>query len=232
MDAPITSFDDSTLRTLLATLDSLSSEGRLTPVITLDGLRSFLTADQQVIVDQIISLKPQDYGVDTPYAGELEPVPTDLACVTGQQYREDGETRVLGDKYVPRHVFDAYTRMNEAFIAEHPARRLLIESCYRSPAYQVAVFINWLVNAYNGDIAKTIRHASPPNYSQHTIASKAAIDFKSIDGSPSMTHPEDFRGTPEYAWLRQHGGEFSFYESWLDGNEFGMRAEPWHWQHR
>ncbi len=124
MDAPITSFDDSTLRTLLATLDSLSSEGRLTPVITLDGLRSFLTADQQVIVDQIISLKPQDYGVDTPYAGELEPVPTDLECVTGQQYREDGETRILGDKYVPRHVFDAYTRMNETFMAEHPARRL------------------------------------------------------------------------------------------------------------
>jgi hypothetical protein len=65
------------------------------------------------------------------------------------------------------------------------------------------VFINWLINGYGGDIARTIRHASPPNYAQHTMASKAAIDFKNVDGSPSGDNPE-----------------------------FGMRAEPWHWQYR
>jgi hypothetical protein len=122
--------------------------------------------------------------------------------------------------------------MNEAFMAGHANRKLLIGSCYRSPAYQVVVFINWLINGYHGDIAKTIRHASPPNYSQHTIASKAAIDFVNVDGSPSGDHPEDFKDTVEYAWLRRYGGEFSFYESWPEGNEFGMRAEPWHWQYR
>jgi hypothetical protein len=36
----------------------------------------------------------------------------------------------------------------------------------------------------------------------------------------------------QYAWLREHAARFRFYESWLPGNEFGMRAEPWHWQHR
>ena len=116
-------------------------------------------------------------------------------------------------------------------MAEHPGRTLLVGACYRSPAYQIVVFINWLISGYDGDIAKTIRHASPPTYSQHTIASKAAIDFKTIDGLPSDDHPEDFKGTAEYAWLRQHANEFDFYESWLEGNKFGMRAEPWHWQY-
>lgn len=120
--------------------------------------------------------------------------------------------------------------MNESFMATYPDRRLLIGSCYRSPAYQIIVFINWLMNAYNGDIAKTIRHASPPNYSQHTIASKVAIDFKNIDGSPSDKHPEDFRNAIEYMWLCKHANGFCFYESWPEGNEFNMRAEPWHWQ--
>ncbi|HEX6448803.1 MAG TPA: D-alanyl-D-alanine carboxypeptidase family protein [Trebonia sp.] len=232
MSDPIMSFDESALKTFPATFEFLEEQGVLTPTITLDALRTLLSAGQRAIVDQIIDLKPQDYGVKTPYAGDLEPVPADLMKVCGQQYIEHGERKTIGEKYIPRHIFEAYVHMNEAFMAGQPNRQLLIASCYRSPAYQVAVFIDWLINAYHGDIAKTIRHASPPNYSQHTIASKAAIDFKNVDGSPSDYHPEDFRDTVEYAWLRRHGGEFGFYESWLENNEFGMRAEPWHWQFR
>jgi hypothetical protein len=228
----ITAFDESELSSLLARFDQLEEKGILTPTMTLDRLRSSLSADQRVIVDQIIDLKPADYGVRTPYAGDLEPVPSGLVRVSGQQYTEQGTLKTIGDKYVPPRIFAAYTRMNEAFMADHRDRKLLIQSCYRSPAYQVAVFISWLITAYHGDIAETIRHASPPSYSQHTIASKAAIDFKNIDGSPSVDHPEDFKQTIEYAWLRRRGREFSFYESWPEGNQFGMRAEPWHWQYR
>lgn len=232
MSEPITSFDESALATFPATFELLEAQGVLTPTVTLDQLRTLLSADQRAVVDQVIDLDPRDYGVQTPYAGDLEPVPADLVRVSGQRYAEHGELKTMSDKYVPRHVFDAYARMNEAFMAQHRNRRLLIQSGYRSPAYQVVVFINWLINGYAGDIARTIRHASPPRYSQHTIASKAAIDFKNIDGSPSSGDPEDFKDTIEYAWLRQHGGTFSFYESWPAGNEFGMRPEPWHWQYR
>jgi hypothetical protein len=232
MNQPVTSFDESTVRELLETLNHLEEQAILIPTITLDKLRSSLDTDQRAIVDQIINLKPQDYGVSTPYSGDLEPVPADLVKISGQQYTEQGERKTIAGKYVPRHIFGAYVRMNEAFMTGHPGRKLLVQSCYRSPAYQVAVFVDWLVNAYDGDIARTIRHASPPNYSQHTIASKAAIDFKNVDGCPSGYHPEDFKDTLEYAWLRQHGNGFNFYESWPEDNEFGMRAEPWHWQYR
>jgi LAS superfamily LD-carboxypeptidase LdcB len=225
-------FDERLLKTFPSTFKLLEEQGVLTPIITLDQLGSWLSADQRGIVEQIINLRPQDYGVHTPYAGDLEPVPADLVQVSGQQYVVQGEPKTLSDKYVPRHVYAAYVRMNDAFMADEPDRKLLIQSCYRSPAYQIIVFLNWLINAYNGDIAKTIRHASPPNYSQHTIASRAAMDFKTIDGSPSDDSPEDFKDTPEYAWLCLRGNEFGFYESWRERNEFCMRAEPWHWQYR
>ena len=175
----------------------------LTPVITLDRLRELLTDGQRALAEQVISLRPGDYGVTAPYAGDLEPVPPDLVRVSAQQYNQHGQRRTLADKYVPRHVFTRYSALNEAFTGEHPGRRLLIRSCYRSPAY-----------------------------SQHTTASKAAIDFKTVDGAPSDTDPADFARTVEYAWLREHAGRFRFHESWPPGNEFGMRAEPWHWQYR
>lgn len=228
----ITSFDAATLATFAPTFDALEASGLLTATVTLDRFRAALSADQRAVVDRIIDLDPRDYGVRTPFAGELEPVPADLVRVSGQRYTAGGEVRTIGDRYVPRPVFDAYGRLNDAFTAEHPDRALLIVSCYRSPAYQVAVFIDWLVRHYGGDVGQTIRHASPPRYSQHTIASKAAIDFKNVDGAPSSDDPGDFKDTLEYAWLRLRAGEFGFYESWLEGNEFGMRAEPWHWQYR
>jgi LAS superfamily LD-carboxypeptidase LdcB len=232
VSGPVASFDEAVLRSFPPTFESLENQGLLTPIATVEALRGALSAGQVVVFDRVMDLDPRDYGVDTPYAGHLEPVPTDLVEVTGQQYTENGERKTIGRKYVPRPVFDAYAPMNEAFAAAHPGRKLLVQSCYRSPAYQVAVFIHWLIHAYQGDIARTVRHASPPTYSQHTIARKAAIDFRNVDGKPSDAHPEDFGDTVEYRWLRQNAGDFRFYESWQEGNEFGMRPEPWHWQYR
>jgi hypothetical protein len=103
---PVRSFDEALLRGFLARLDQLEADRVLTPVITLDRLRELLDDRQRVLVEQVIGLRPGDYGVDTPYAGNLEPVPSDLVTVSGQQYTEHGERRVLGDKYVPRHVFE------------------------------------------------------------------------------------------------------------------------------
>ena len=231
MSGPIKSFDASVLQTFPATFDVLEEQGILTPIMTLDELQASLSPEQYVIVEHILQLDPQDYGVQTPYAGDLEPVPEDLVLVSHQHYTELGEQKTLDKKYVSSHIFKAYTLMNEAFMNDHPDRTLLIGSCYRSPAYQVVVFMNWLLNGYGGDIGKTIRHASPPRYSQHTLASKAAIDFKTVDGLPFDNHLDDFKETVEYAWLRAHADTFGFYESWLEGNHFGMRAEPWHWQY-
>ena len=82
MNQPVVSFDESTVRELLETLNHLEEQAILIPTITLGKLRSSLDMDQRAIVDQIINLKPQDYGVSTPYSGDLEPVPADLVKIS------------------------------------------------------------------------------------------------------------------------------------------------------
>lgn len=104
MNQPVTAFDESTLSEFLETLNHLADQGVLIPTITLDELKASLSADQRAIVDQIINLKPEDYGVKTPYAGDLEPVPTDLVKISGQRYTEQGERKTIAEKYVPRHI--------------------------------------------------------------------------------------------------------------------------------
>jgi hypothetical protein len=96
MSGPTTSFEDSTLATFPATLELLDAQGLLTPTVTLDRLGPFLSPAQRSVVDQIMNLDPRDYGVHTPYAGDLEPVPADLVQVVGQQYTERGEQKTLG----------------------------------------------------------------------------------------------------------------------------------------
>ena len=91
MSGPVTSFDESTLATFPATLELLEEQGILTPTVTLDRLGPFLSAAQRAVVEQVMDLDPRDYGVHTPYAGDLEPVPADLVKVAGQQYSEHGE---------------------------------------------------------------------------------------------------------------------------------------------
>jgi hypothetical protein len=73
MSDPITSFDESTLQTFPVTFESLEQQGILTPIVTLDGLRASLSAGQRVIVDQVINLKPRDYGVGTRMPATLNP---------------------------------------------------------------------------------------------------------------------------------------------------------------
>lgn len=123
MTDPIESFDESILKTFPTTFEALAEQGVLTPTITLASLTALLSAGQQAIVEQIMNLKPRDYGVNAPYAGDLEPVPADLVKVSGQRYTEHGERKTLGDKYIPGHIFEAYVRMNEAFMAEHASRK-------------------------------------------------------------------------------------------------------------
>jgi LAS superfamily LD-carboxypeptidase LdcB len=208
----------------------LRKKGILTPAITIAQLEALLTPDQRHVIDVIQKLNPTDYGVHIPFEG-LEPVPPKLVHVSGQHYKLNGESKTHTTQLVPEDVFDAYTSMNSEFKALHPDRSLLIGSAYRSPAYQIVTFINWCATAYEGDIGRTVRHVSPPAYSQHTSSSRTAIDFLNMDGSPTPDHPEDFRETVEYEWLKQNAGKYKFFESWKEGNKFGMRAEPWHWRY-
>lgn len=105
---------------------------------------------------------------------------------------------------------------------------LILQSAYRSPAYQGLLFIDELVRL-DYDVLSTIKRASIPGFSEHTDT-----DWLATDIMPHTVNAVGFRfeDTPEYAWLKEHAEEFDFYESYPEGNEAGLVFEPWHWQHR
>lgn len=211
-------------------LELLQKHGALSAKLTLDQLKRALPPRQVQIVDTILNLDPSDFGIHIPRFG-LESVPRELVAVPEQRYLVDGQHQSLIGRYVPKAVYEAFEQMARAFAHEHPGRQLLVESGYRSPAFQVIVFVQWLA-LYEYDLAKTIRHASPPAYSQHCLATNTAIDIMNIDGLPTDTDPEAFQSTIEYHWLKQHAHSYHFVESMPQNGQSGMRYEPWHWQYQ
>lgn len=210
--------------------EQLRATGVLSPALRIKDLKAGLDIRQRAVVDRILDLDPHDFGINIPLVGR-EGEANDLVVIKGQAYVEVGQTKTLKDVFVPRHVYEAYVRMNRSFEEQHPHRILLIESGYRSPAYQVMTFIYLCREVYQGDVGSALRRVSPPAYSQHTSATKTALDFFNVDGLPTESHPEDFEGTSEYVWLKENARTYGFFESWKKGNEYGMGAEPWHWQY-
>src|SRR5579872_3147229 len=110
-----------------ATTARLREGGLLSPTLTLERLGAELDDAQREVVERVLSLDPKDFGVNIPYVG-LEPVPQDLAVISGQQYRYLGELKTIEDTYLPRPVHDAFVRMSDGFRTSYPQRALLIES--------------------------------------------------------------------------------------------------------
>jgi LAS superfamily LD-carboxypeptidase LdcB len=103
-------------------------------------------------------------------------------------------------------------------------------SGYRSPAYQIFVFL-WYLKFYKFNFPQTIKRAAIPGYSEHGFPERQAIDFITEDGSPSEKNPSDFEKTVEYRWLRKNADKFNFYETNPKNNNLGTMFEPWHWAH-
>jgi hypothetical protein len=82
MPAASKTFDPTVLGSFPATFDSLKERNLLTPALTIERLKELLNAEQRDIVNQILNLDPKDYGVSSPYVGDLEAVLTDLVVAT------------------------------------------------------------------------------------------------------------------------------------------------------
>jgi LAS superfamily LD-carboxypeptidase LdcB len=215
----------------IQTLNEISltdEEATLDPVLNFEDLYKKLTTEQITVLEKLKNIDPSQYG----FKGELigiEPVPSEFHIVKNQTHLMEGELRVISDKYVPIPVWEAFKRMQSAFLADYPDSQLLIESAYRSPAYQMVILVYYL-KMYSFDLAKTLKRVALPQYSQHCSATKTAIDVINGDGIPNDTEPQNFQFTPEYKWLKQNAESFSFFESYPRNNNLGVMYEPWHWQ--
>ncbi len=106
---------------------------------------------------------------------------------------------------------------------------LMIESGYRSPAYQLYLFVFYLQN-HDYSIKETNRWVALPGTSEHGDPSRQAIDFINQEGISGENHPEDFEELDEYEWLTQKASGFGFVLSYPRNNPTNSAFEPWHWR--
>ena len=193
------------------------------------SLFKLLTKDEEVLVKRIRDIKPISYGFKGKYLG-IQNIPRNLIAIRNQKYSVKNKTIRLETQYVPEPVFLAYKKLNKKLYKDIK-RKLLIESGYRSPAYQVIIFLYFL-NFYKFNFSKTAKRVVIPGYSEHCFPKRQAVDFMTIDGVPGDEHPLDFAKTIEYKRLLENANDFGFYQSYPRNNKLGVMFEPWHWQFR
>jgi len=197
-------------------------------LLTWEELYHPLAVEEQGFLNAIRAIKAEALGSTSHYFGE-NAGPLFLVSVGPQQILKAGAPAPLDMQSLPKEVAQAYEAMMQA-MERNLGRRLLVESGYRSPAYQLYLFVFYLPS-HEESIRETNRHVALPGYSEHGNPRRQAIDFINQDGINGEDHPEAFESLPEYAWLQQHAAPFGFYLSYPRDNPHHTAFEPWHWHY-
>jgi D-alanyl-D-alanine carboxypeptidase len=108
-------------------------------------------------------------------------------------------------------------------------RKLVIQSGYRSPAYQLFVFL-FQLQANDWKAETTLKEVALPGYSEHA-GDRQALDLRAkCFLGPIDTY--DFHRTAEYRWLQKNAQRYNFALSYDKNNGSGTQFEPWHWRHQ
>jgi hypothetical protein len=194
-------------------------------VLTWEALYAPLEPPERAFLDAFRSLKAESLGATSHFFGVVEGL--DLAAIGTQQTVKDSVATSLPPQYLPRRTLEAYRKMMAA-MQQDLGRQLLVESGYRSPAYQLYLFLHYLPN-HAHSIRETNRHVALPGYSEHGAPQRQAIDFINAEGINGEERPEAFEALPEYAWLQANAARFGFHLSYPRDNPHNTAFEPWHW---
>ncbi len=219
------------LHGVLATLEPLiaaKKQDGTANLLTWDALYEPLAPEQRAFLDEFRALRAAALGATSHYFGERIATP-DVVPVGAQAILKAGVPTPLDPQHLPRGVLDAYQRMMAAMEADL-GKRLLVESGYRAPAYQLYLFIYYLPK-HDDSVVETNRFVALPGHSEHGNPDRQAIDFINQEGMNGEDHPEEFEALPEYRWLQQHAGRFGFALSYPRDNPHHTAFEPWHWHY-
>lgn len=194
------------------------------PLIAFKEMYAPLTKEQVAFLEEFRRLDPAQLGGSSrklpPPTGNEEFIPLNRQVIL-----REGKPIRLDTQYLPRPVVEAYLAMMAA-MEQDLGKRLLVESGYRSPAYQLYLFLFYLPK-HGHSIRETNRHVALPGCSEHGSPAYQAIDFITPEGINGEDHPEEFEELQEYGWLHARAHEFGFYLSYPRGGSSAF--EPWHW---
>ena len=197
-------------------------------VLTWEELLQPLDDGQRAFISAFRALRADTLGATSHYFGEPDH-PPEVAPVGPQQVTANGQPKTLDPQFLPRPAHNAYLRLMQA-MERDLGKRLLVESGYRSPAYQLYLFLFYLPK-HGFSIRDTNRFVALPGHSEHGAPQRQAIDFINQAGINGEDHPEEFEALPEYRWLQEHAGQFGFALSYPRDNPYHTSFEPWHWHH-
>ncbi|MBI2635134.1 MAG: D-alanyl-D-alanine carboxypeptidase family protein [Parcubacteria group bacterium] len=198
-------------------------------IIGFEHLFKFLSDKEKILVKKFRDINPLIFGFKGRYL-RIQGVPKNLVAIRGQKYKSKDKIEKIETQYLPKPVFEAYKKLNSVLFKDIK-KKLLVDSGYRSPAYQVITFL-WYLNFHKFNFSKTIKRVAIPGYSEHGFPKGQAVDFITTDGVPNDEKPLDFAKTIEYNWLLKNADKFGFYQSYPRNNKLGAMFEPWHWQFR
>ncbi|OGX07059.1 MAG: hypothetical protein A2Z88_03130 [Omnitrophica WOR_2 bacterium GWA2_47_8] len=198
-----------------------------------------LNEEEKAFLQSFQDIDAKEAGVKIPYRG-LATGEEDLAVIKGQivtkrevnekkESKATNETKELPPQFLPKDVYEAYLRLTEAMNYDI-SRKVLVESGYRSSAYQLYLFIYYLKN-HEYSMRETVKFVTLPGYSEHGAPKFQAIDFINADGINGEDNPEEFEALDEYKWLLTNGEKFGFILSYPKDAAGGITFEPWHWRY-
>jgi len=216
----------------LAPLIKERDEQQNLSTLTFSELYAPLNKEERKFLKSFQKLDGKKLGVKIPYRGiatgkeELYVVKWQKMTVT-----KDGKTeeKILPPQFVPPNVYEQYLSMMMA-MEKDIGKRLLIESCYRSSAYQLYLFIYYLKN-HDYSIRETVKFVALPGYSEHGSPAHQAIDFINAEGINGEDNPQEFEDLEENQWLLKNAGAFDFVLSYPKDAGSGITYEPWHWRY-
>jgi len=171
--------------------------------------------------NKFLSINPLDHGFKGIYYGREEA--KKVKKISNQKLNNGVK---LQTQYVLSDVYKMIKKMNH-FMKKELGVNIIIQSGYRSPAYQLIVFF-WHLRDSGYDFDIVIKKVALPFYSEHGSVSAGAVDLISSDAD-NLFESTKFKATKEYKWLKENGQFFGFYESYFKNNEMGVMHEPWHW---
>ena len=157
-----------------------------------------------------------------------DPTRPPLVRLDNQCILKNGQAKAIPPQYVTQAVYDAYARMIQS-MQKDLGTALRIESGYRSPAYQLYLFLSHLPR-YQFNMAATNRHVALPGQSEHGSLQHLAIDLINADGINGEDNPRNFSLLPEYRWMTLHAKIYGFEPSFPEATT-DSAFEPWHWRY-
>jgi len=219
------------VQTLVAKLEPFikakDEKGEL-PALTFKELESPLDPEEKRFLKAFRELPAGPVGVQIPFRGFSQDY-QNLIRLEGQKIRVKGVEKEIPPQFLSPHVYAAYQFMMRA-MQRDIGKSLLVESAYRSSAYQLYLFVYYLSN-HDYSIRETVKWVALPGYSEHGDPENLALDFINVEGINGEYNTPEFEALPEYQWLLKNAARFGFVLSYPKTANTGITYEPWHWRY-